>query len=140
MRDDVNIDFAKFIDRAHQFHFLIVSQIAQIEQADLAKGDDCPQRASIFRLIGRIFVGIFAARILLSSAGQRLADQFAIWADDPDIHAMNRKVVAWFRDHVLELSQRQHSLVRLPDRAGWFVFSFAVDAMVNKRSHRDPSG
>ena len=138
MRNNVDVDPAKFVERAHQLHFLVVSQIAQIKQPQLAKSEKRSQGARVLRFICRIPLGIFAARVLLSRPRQWLADQFAVGADDRDLHAAHRKGIAWFRHNVFELVRRQNFLIRIPPFVGGRVRRLAVNAVVDKRSYRDP--
>jgi|ERR1700735_2151219 len=60
MRDDVDIDGAKLIDRTNQLEFLVAGQIAQLQNFQLA------ERAAIFGLISRELFHIFATSVFLS--------------------------------------------------------------------------
>ena len=51
MRDDEDIDGPQLVNGTNQFRFLVPRKIAQIENPNLAKGDDGTDRARVFRLI-----------------------------------------------------------------------------------------
>ena len=56
MRHDVNIDPAEFIDWAHQFRLLVIGQVPQVKDSQLAERDHNSQRAIVFCLIDRILL------------------------------------------------------------------------------------
>ena len=56
MRHDVNIDPAEFIDWAHQFRLLVIGQVPQVKDSQLAERDYDSQRAKVFCLIDGILL------------------------------------------------------------------------------------
>src|SRR5438270_7842918 len=66
MGNDVDIHFAELVDWAHQFHFLVPSQIAKVQDCQLAKSDECSQGAQVLRLVRWELRGILTSGIVFS--------------------------------------------------------------------------
>ena len=133
--DEIDIGLADLVDGAEQFDLLVPGQIAQIENARLAEGDQHPDRAGIF--LAAIIGGLLhtgAIGIGLAGAGQRRIRQLAVRADELDVHRadiqriaglgedMGMTLIGRHQDRIARLCRRGTFLAASPWRAeirGW---------------------
>ena len=88
MRNHVDVHGSELVHRTHQLHFLVGSQVAQIEDSQFSKGEKHAQRPPIFRLIRRILWRGIAAGVFAASSTEGLFNQRAIRTNDFCIHAL----------------------------------------------------
>ncbi len=138
MRDDVDINFADLVYGTHQLHFLVLGEVAEVDNSQLAKGDEGPEGTYILGIVRGKRFRILAKWILLSSPGKRLFDQGGVCADDRGADPLNGENVAGLGDDVLVCSGCQQLLVSFPARDCVGVSALAVLAMIDEGPDRDP--
>ena len=105
VRNDIEIDGADGIVRAHQIELAVPQQVAEIDHAELAERDQAADRLAV--LVERIRVlglEVGAAGIRLAAAGKRRLDRLAAGRHDAPVQSGDRQLVAGFDDGVLGLS------------------------------------
>ncbi len=90
------------IHRAHEHHFLVPGQIAEIKDFEFAEVDQHSQRMRIFAAVRRLGFGRAAVLIRLPASRQRMVDHVAVAADDRNLHAGYGQHIARMRDHVFD--------------------------------------
>src|SRR5579863_2105636 len=104
VRGDVDVDFSEAVDRAHEFAFFVGGEVAEVEDAEFAEGDEDAEGARVFGGVGGWFGGIGAIGIGLAGAGKWRLDDGAVGGDDFGSDALDGKDVAWFGDYVIVFS------------------------------------
>jgi hypothetical protein len=92
----------QLVDGTQQFHLLVPAEVAQIENAGPAKGDEHSQRADVLLTAISVHRGHTSARrIGLTSARQRCQQYIAIARDKLKVHRANIECLADLGRHVL---------------------------------------
>src|SRR5512142_2217111 len=106
MRGEVNVHLPKKIPGARECEFLLLCQIAEIEEAELAVGEQEAERLRVFTGIIRRSGFRSARRILLSRAGQGGLDRLARRGDHCKRSGSERHAISEF-EHAMSMAGPQ---------------------------------
>src|SRR6185437_7143250 len=107
------------------------------EDFQLSKCDQGPQRAGIFRLIGRPRLRLRAICVFLSAAGQWILDEVSIGAHHDGMDARHRQHITGFWSKVPVFPGCQHLSISLPAMFGRGIGSLSIWAMIDESPDGD---
>src|SRR3989441_8160172 len=140
MRNDVDVDCTQLVHGTHHFHLLVPGEVAQIQNPQLPKRNDCAERERVFRLVGWAVFGVLTARILIPCSRQRPIEQSTVRAYDFGFDSLKRQNLSRFDNHPFAIFLCQQHLIVPPDLLGWRVVVFAVFSMIDERSDGNSCG
>ena len=79
--DDEQVNFAELVGRADELTLLVLGEIAEVEDAELAEVDLDAEGMGVFGLIGFGGGRSVATGVALACAGERVADELASAAE-----------------------------------------------------------
>ena len=137
---DVDAHVPDFVDRAHQFTFLVGSEITEIENLELAEGDERAERTWIFGFIGWRLRRTRARGIGLTSAGKGLLENGAIGGDDFGGNSLYGENVPGLCDDAFIFSGGQELLIGEPALLCYLVRGFTILSVIDEGADWNPLG
>ena len=132
------INRADRIVRAHQIEFLVARQVAQMQNAELAKRDEDPDRSSILRRCQRPGLEPRAIGVRLARSRQRSRDGFACGRHHAHIETGDRNLVTDFTTVVVAFggTARDRSVAGRSSActSGWTFMPWSMNSRIGMRA------
>ena len=100
VRYHVEIDVTDLVHRANEVLLLVPGQVAHVDHAEAAVGDQDADGLRVLRRIDRPHLEIRAFGVRLAGAGERRVDHLAAGGEDFDVEALDRDRVAGLHQDV----------------------------------------